>query len=124
MLKKAEKGPVVFAIVDVGNSSFVGVTISSYLTGVDSDMVAGFDGSRECALIVAPPGLDRTLSICMVKVLGETLTSAGFRDAAAKAKRSLDIANGRKSREDLRVDTGAVVKFSPLFRNAIKGVRK
>ena len=210
VLKKSEKRPVVFAIVDVGSSSFVGVTISSYLSGVDSDLVAGFNGSRECALaairgdvdvisfnfesvlshiengdlrplmqltdevisshpslkgvpllggeegvaarraaglgrsrkeavtearalsaligagrlIVAPPGLDKTLSICMEKVLTETLTSAGFRDAAAKAKRSLDIADGKTSREDLRVVTEVIVKFASLIMNAIKDVRK
>jgi len=75
-------------------------------------------------LIVAPPGLDKTLSICMERVLNETLTAEDFKAAAAKAHRSLDIADGKTSREDLRVVTQAMSKFVPLIQEAIKKIRR
>jgi tripartite-type tricarboxylate transporter receptor subunit TctC len=75
-------------------------------------------------LIVAPSGMDQSLSNCLEKALYMTLSSAEFNKAAAAANRFPDIARGKIAHRDLLVVQKNVHKFIPLIQQAIQKVRK
>ena len=75
-------------------------------------------------LIAAPPGLPKDLSTCMENSLYETLSKADFQAAAAKAKRSLDLARGETARNDLQAVTRGMSKFGHVIKEAIRKIRE
>jgi tripartite-type tricarboxylate transporter receptor subunit TctC len=75
-------------------------------------------------LIVAPLGLEESVLRCLEKGLYEALNDPAFYAAAAKAKRSLDVARGPTTRVDILAAVQKAEKFAPILRNAIKKARR
>ena len=50
VLKEAEKRPMVFGIRDVGSVNFISITITSNFLGINSEVIAGYSGSRQGTL--------------------------------------------------------------------------
>ena len=80
-----------------------------------------FSGGR---LIAAPPGIGKDLFRCLEEALYETLTDPGFQAAAAKAKRSLDVARSAEALSGLKSGMGRADRFSTLVKQAIEKIRK
>ncbi|MFY9224889.1 MAG: tripartite tricarboxylate transporter substrate-binding protein [Blastocatellia bacterium] len=50
LLAEAKKRPIIFGANEVGNTSFTTITIGCELLGINSDIVAGFSGTRNASL--------------------------------------------------------------------------
>jgi tripartite-type tricarboxylate transporter receptor subunit TctC len=58
VLSTAKKRSIVFGMTDVGGLSFVDVTITSFLMGMDVEIVPGYRGSREVSLAAVRGEID------------------------------------------------------------------
>jgi Tripartite tricarboxylate transporter family receptor len=50
VLAKAETGPILFAVTDVGGNPFVAAAIGADLIGIEAEFLAGYPGTREQSL--------------------------------------------------------------------------
>ncbi len=58
VFKTMEQRPIVFGIRDVGSTSFVSISIGSFLLGIEPEFVAGFGGSGPAALAAVRGDVD------------------------------------------------------------------
>jgi tripartite-type tricarboxylate transporter receptor subunit TctC len=210
VLNESRRKPILFAISDVGGTSFLNVVVGSHLLKMRHDLVAGYPGSRESSLavlrgevdimsipfesaldrieagelrpilqiaserisphssldnaaifggkrglvarraketgrnvddavedtqtlvgligagslIVAPLGLKDDVLQCIREAIYATLTDSEFEAAAAKAKRSLNVARGREARADIIASAEKAEDFVPIVKNAIERIRR
>jgi tripartite-type tricarboxylate transporter receptor subunit TctC len=88
----------------------------------DASALAALIGAGR--LLVAPKGLDPDLAECMKTAVSETLANSELRAAAAKAKRTLDVADSEESLADLQQAIAGGRRFLPAVREAVKKLRE
>jgi tripartite-type tricarboxylate transporter receptor subunit TctC len=88
----------------------------------DASALAALIGAGR--LLVAPKGLAPQLETCMTTAVSETLDGGELRAAAAKAKRTLDVADGQESLADLQQAIAGGRRFLPAVRDAVKKLRE
>jgi tripartite-type tricarboxylate transporter receptor subunit TctC len=87
----------------------------------DARAIAGItDAGR---LIVAPRGLEPGLAACFEEALSAAAANPGFVDAAAKARRSLDVLGGTAAAENLREISARSSSFAPVIAESVRLVR-
>ncbi|MBI3651089.1 MAG: hypothetical protein HY231_08565 [Acidobacteria bacterium] len=74
-------------------------------------------------LVAAPPNLPADLFRCLEQSLYETLTDTQLQAAAAKAKRSLDVARADEALSDLQAAAVQAEIFIPIIQDAIRKIR-
>lgn len=79
--------------------------------------------ARTGILVGAPPGLRDEMFRCLEELLHQTLESAGFKEAAARAGRPLDIGRTDDALADLRAAGGAATRFIPVIRDVMNRMR-
>ncbi len=75
-------------------------------------------------LVVGPPGLPEDIFECLEAGLYNTLTSTPFRNQAAKARRTLDVARAEEARRVLAEAASSAGAFSGILRQTIDRMRE
>lgn len=77
-----------------------------------------------CGMVAAaPPGLPEPLRNCLREALFAAAHTSRFQDAAARSRRSLDIAAGGPAHDELIAARASVRRFLPILREAAGKVR-
>lgn len=82
-----------------------------------SDLLAGG------RVVEAPAGLPGETQACLRTGLMEILTSPAFETAAAKADRTLDIADGLSANAEIKATADEMGEFLPVVRKAVEELR-
>lgn len=88
----------------------------------DARLLADFLGAG--LVVVAPPGLERSLFECLEERLHEALTDSGFQAAAGEARRSLDVARAVEAQREIESAASEVTRFIPAIQESINKLRK
>lgn len=88
----------------------------------DARLLADFMGTG--LVVVAPPGLEKSLFECLEERLYEALTDSGFRAAAAEARRSLDVARAAEVQREIESAASEVRRFIPAMQESINKLRR
>ncbi|MCL4844349.1 MAG: hypothetical protein KJZ79_21020 [Bryobacteraceae bacterium] len=77
-----------------------------------------------CGMVAAaPPGLPEPLRDCLRAALFAAARTPGFQDAAARSRRTLDIAAGGPAHDELIAARSSAQRFLPILRTAAGKVR-
>jgi tripartite-type tricarboxylate transporter receptor subunit TctC len=88
----------------------------------DARLLAGFLGTG--LVVVAPPGLEKSLFECLEEKLHEALTDSVFQAAAGEARRSLDVARASEAQREIEGAASEVQRFIPAIQESINNLRR